>query len=66
MVKYSQKTRRQKPTNCLGTFDHFVGLAFKGLTLQLFEKISLMDTTFAFLNGNVLRNNFAIDLISVS
>ena len=25
--------RRQKPTNCLSVFDHFVGLALKGLTL---------------------------------
>ena len=63
MVKYSQKTRRQKPMNCLSMFDHFVGLA---LNFTTFLKNSLMDTTFAFLNGNVLRNNFAIDLISVS
>ena len=25
--------RRQKPTNCLSVFDHFAGLAFKGLNL---------------------------------
>ena len=31
MVKYTQTIRRQKPTNCLSAFDHFVGLALKGL-----------------------------------
>ena len=29
MVKHTQTIRRQ--TNCLSVFDHFVGLAFKGL-----------------------------------
>ena len=31
MIKHSQETRRQKPTNCLSVFDHFVGLPLKGL-----------------------------------
>ena len=31
MVKHTQTIRRQKPTNCLSVFDHFVGLALKGL-----------------------------------
>ena len=31
MVKHSQTIRRQKPTNCLNVFDHFVGLALKWL-----------------------------------
>ena len=31
MVKHTQTIRRQQPTNCLSVFDHFVGLAFKGL-----------------------------------
>ena len=31
MVKYTQTICRQKPTNCLSVFDHFVGLALKGL-----------------------------------
>ena len=30
MVKHTQAIRRQRPTNCLSVFDHFVGLAFKG------------------------------------
>ena len=31
MVKHTQTIRRQKPTNCLSVFDHFVGLALTGL-----------------------------------
>ena len=31
MVKHAQKIRRLLPTNCLSVFDHFVGLALKGL-----------------------------------
>ena len=31
MVKHIQTIRRQQPTNCLSVFDHFVGLALKGL-----------------------------------
>ena len=31
MVKHTQKIRRQKPTNFLSVFDHFVELALKGL-----------------------------------
>ena len=31
MVKHTQTIRRQKPTNCLSVFDHFVGLTLKGL-----------------------------------
>ena len=31
MVKYTQTTRRQLPTNLLSVFDHFVELALKGL-----------------------------------
>ena len=31
MVKHTETIRRLFPTNCLSVFDHFVGLAFKGL-----------------------------------
>ena len=31
MVKHTQIIRRQQPTNYLSVFDHFVGLAIKGL-----------------------------------
>ena len=32
MVKLTQAIRRLLPTNCLSVFDHFVGLALKGLS----------------------------------
>ena len=32
MVKHTQAIRRLLPTNCLGVFQHFKGLAFKGLS----------------------------------
>ena len=32
MVKHTQTNQRRQPTNCLSVLDHFVGLAFKGLT----------------------------------
>ena len=34
MIKHTQKIRRQKLTNYLSVFDHFVGLALKGLTQE--------------------------------
>ena len=39
VVKHIQTIRRQKPTNCLSVFDHFVGLAFKGLSLPQHKQI---------------------------
>ena len=38
MVKHTQIIRRQKLVNCLSVFDHFVGLALKGLRLRKFKK----------------------------
>ena len=35
MVKHTQTIRRQKLTNCLSVFEHFVGLALKGLILEV-------------------------------
>ena len=32
MIKHTQTIRRLLPTNCLSVFDHFVGLAPKGLS----------------------------------
>ena len=32
MVKHTQTIHRQQPTNCFSVFDHFSGLARKGLT----------------------------------
>ena len=33
MVKHTQKLRQLLLTNCLSVFDHFLGLALKGLNL---------------------------------
>ena len=54
MVKYTQTTRRLFPTNCLSVFDHFVGLALKGLNLSTQVIITLTaskakDTAVSFL-----------------
>ena len=35
MVKHTQTTRRQKPTNWLSVFDNFVELALKGLNVNI-------------------------------
>ena len=32
MIKHTQRIRRQQSTDCLSVFDHFMGLALKGLT----------------------------------
>ena len=42
MVKHTQTIRRQQPVNCLSVFDHFVGLALKGLSRN--QKKSLKET----------------------
>ena len=34
MVKHTQTICRLLPTNCLSVFDHFVGLALKGLNCE--------------------------------
>ena len=34
MFKHIQAIRRQKPTNFLSMFDHFAGLALKGLNIS--------------------------------
>ena len=36
MVKQTQAVSRLLPTNCLSVFDHFVGLALKGLRNSCF------------------------------
>ena len=40
MVKHTQTIRQLLSTNCLGVFDHSVGLAFKGLVSILVVIIS--------------------------
>ena len=34
MVKHTQEILRQQSTNCLSVFDHFIGLAPKGLLIK--------------------------------
>ena len=41
MVKQTQTIRRQKPTNCLSLFDHYVRLTLKGLIYINWESASL-------------------------
>ena len=43
MIKHTQTIRQQQPTNCLSVFDHFVGLALKGLNIL----IQVLKTAFA-------------------
>ena len=38
MVKHFQTIRRLLPTNCLGVFDHFMELAFKGFSTYWWSK----------------------------
>ena len=42
MVKHTQTIRRNLPTNCLSVFDHFVGLALKGLIRTMILKVSII------------------------
>ena len=45
MVKHSQTIRQQLPTNYLNVFDHFVGLALKGLTIAKEKETPQIDKT---------------------
>ena len=38
MVKHTQTIRPLLPSNCLSVFDHFVGLARKGLISDLLDE----------------------------
>ena len=37
MVKHTLTIRQLLPTNCLRVFDHFVGLALKGLIIKYYD-----------------------------
>ena len=43
MVKHTQTIRRLLPTNCLSVFDHFGGLALKGLKQIFFFSQSFLQ-----------------------
>ena len=47
MVKHTQTVNRQKTTNCLSVFDHFVGLALKGLNIILESILGVSHILFA-------------------
>ena len=42
MVKHTQTIRWQIPTNCLSVFDHFVGLAIKGLKHVMMLNVAMI------------------------
>ena len=48
MVKHGQTARRLLPTDCLSVFDHFVGLAFKGLNVIVFVHNGLKQSLILF------------------
>ena len=45
MVKHTQTIHQQQPTNCLGVFDHFVGLTLKGLRASFTEHMPVHRST---------------------
>ena len=49
MVKQIQTIRRLLPTNCLSVFDHFAGLALKGLTFYVLEYIQVITNVLSLL-----------------
>ena len=49
MVISTQTICQQHPTNCLRVFDHFVGLALKGLTAPLEFQIKPLQDNVPFL-----------------
>ena len=59
MVKHTQIIRRQKPTNYLGVFDHFVGLALKGLIKKVAHIVGKKIAKFF----NNLRGNVSATLV---
>ena len=60
MVKHNQTIHRLLPTNCLSVFDHFVGLALKGLNNS---KVNIVNHEYLTKRG--LINSLAKYFISV-
>ena len=50
MVKHTQTIRRQKPTNCLSGFDHFLWLAIEELKLFLVTQYNVLLKAWDFNN----------------
>ena len=60
MAKHTQTIRRQKPTNCLNVFDHFVGLALKELELFLLcLTYTMIKADFLIMEG---KPGFSLDM----
>ena len=51
MVKHNQTILRFLPTNCLSVFDHFLGLALKGLKILVFHS----QVKVSYDNSSVIR-----------
>ena len=64
MVKHTQIIRRQKPTNYLSVFDHFVGLALKRLSL-LSNTIYLTITLLRPSNSDINSLNVKVEQINL-
>ena len=45
MIKHTQTIRCQQLSNCLSVFDHFVGLALKGLRILISEILKIIKLT---------------------
>ena len=67
MIKNTQTIRQQQPMNCLSVFDHFVGLAVKGLNSIFlktgkFRHINLFWIT----NSRIYRENYLNQFVKYS
>ena len=60
MVKLTQKIRRQKSTNCLSVFNHFVEFALKGCTIEVISVLTnlLQSLVSMFFEKGVVKNHF--------
>ena len=63
MVKHTQTIHRQKPTNCLSVFEHFVTLALKGLISRMkLTNRTLMKNYYEVISGYIfiLQKHFLL------
>ena len=64
MAKQTQTIRWQKLTNCLSVFDHFVGLALKGLSIDIRSSFMVAPWIFQTLTKTIfVRQRFLTDAI---
>ena len=66
MIKLTQTIRRQQPTNCLSVFNHFMGLALKGLitivhSLQELERVKALLQNKEIAHGKVIVANESLE-----